>query len=130
MKSYNDNYGFENGDKLLKFLSVLIQEKTNSIFPYNGFVGHIGGDDFICIIKSGLEDCNNFSKEILLAFDKGIIDYFNEEDKKNVYFKSHDRKGNEATFPLTSLSIAGVFGNLRKFPATVADKLILQNKIK
>lgn len=115
-KAYNDNYGFENGDKVLKFLSVLIQEKINTIFAYNGFAGHIGGDDFICIIKSGSEDCNKFCEEILLAFDKCISDYFNEEDKKNGSFKSHDRKGNVANFDLTSLSIAGIFGDLRKFP--------------
>ena len=114
-KAYNDNYGFENGDKVLKFLSVLILEKINSIFPCNGFAGHIGGDDFICIIKSGLDECNKFSKEILLAFDKGIIDYFNEQDRNNGFFKSHDRKGNGAIFNLTSLSISGIFGNLSKF---------------
>ena len=42
-KAYNDIYGFEKGDIIIKTLAQIIKE----VIPKSEFVGHIGGDDFI-----------------------------------------------------------------------------------
>lgn len=47
-KAYNDVYGFENGDRVLKKVANILKETT----PKGNFVGHIGGDDFIVILSS------------------------------------------------------------------------------
>lgn len=114
-KVYNDTYGFENGDRILLFTANLINDTVNDLFPINSFVGHIGGDDFVCIIETSYENCENLSKLIIDKFDKKVVDFFNETDKKNKYIKAYDRKGNEDIFNLTSISIAGIYGNIKKF---------------
>ena len=44
-KAFNDNYGFENGDKMLLHLARIIT-RCVSKFHQDSFLGHIGGDDY------------------------------------------------------------------------------------
>lgn len=114
-KAYNDTYGFENGDKVIKFTSQLIQFETKILFPYNSFIGHIGGDDFFCIVENSLESCTTLCKNIIRKFDIGVLNFFNEKDKTNGYIECIDRKGAKDIFTLTSLSIAGIYGDMGNF---------------
>lgn len=114
-KVYNDNYGFENGDRILLFTANLINNTVNDLFPINSFVGHIGGDDFVCIIETSYENLEILSKLIIDKFDEKVVNFFNEIDQNNKYIKAYDRKGNEDIFNLTSISIAGIYGNIKKF---------------
>lgn len=82
-KVYNDTYGFENGDRILLFTTTLINNTINDLFPINSFVGHIGGDDFVCIIETSYESLENLSKLIIDKFDKKVVNFFNETDQKN-----------------------------------------------
>lgn len=115
-KIYNDTYGFENGDRILKYTAQLINVKIKSFFPYNGFVGHVGGDDFVSVIDNSIEECEKLCEEIIEEFDKSILDFFNEKDKNNEYIEAIDRSGKKDKFPITSLSIAGVHGEFNSFP--------------
>lgn len=114
-KVYNDMYGFENGDKILKFAASLIQNKVKYHFHYNSFVGHIGGDDFVCVIENSLDKCRSFCDDLLQEFNKGILDFYNERDKNNGFIEALDRKGNRDRFNLTSLSISGIYGDFNNF---------------
>lgn len=114
-KVYNDTYGFENGDKILKFTADLIQTETKSMFPSKSFVGHIGGDDFVCIIEDSKENYKHLCESIITKFDKGVLDFFNEKDRSLGYIEAIDRKGNKDIFSLTSISIAGLNGSLGNF---------------
>lgn len=115
-KIYNDTYGFENGDRILKYTAQLINVKIKSFFPYNGFVGHVGGDDFVSVIDNSIEECEKLCEEIIEEFDKSILNFFNEKDKNNEYIEAIDRSGKKDKFPITSLSIAGVHGEFNSFP--------------
>ena len=43
-KAFNDVYGFENGDTMIKAMAKCMEESCK-----NGkFIGHVGGDDFYC----------------------------------------------------------------------------------
>ncbi|GAA0733328.1 EAL domain-containing protein [Clostridium oceanicum] len=117
-KAYNDVYGFENGDRILNFTSNLIENKLKNKFPYDNFIGHIGGDDFICIIKSSFQDSKELCDSILNEFDIGILNFFNKEDIKRGYIESLDRTEKKTSFNLTTLSIAGVYGNFNSFSNT------------
>jgi diguanylate cyclase (GGDEF)-like protein len=114
-KAYNDTYGFENGDKIIKYTAQLISSEVKSLFPHNGFVGHIGGDDFVCILENPLKNCEKLCKSIIKRFDTEVLDFFNEKDRVNGYIESFDRQGNKELFSLTSLSIAGIYGTLSDF---------------
>lgn len=114
-KVYNDTYGFENGDKVIKLTANLIQKYIKSMVHYNNFVGHIGGDDFIAVVEENYDDCKNLCEKIIYEFDKKILDFFNEKDKENGFIAAADRKGNKDIFDITSISIAGIYGNSYSF---------------
>lgn len=116
-KIYNDTYGFENGDRVLKYTAQLIHSEIKSHFSYTGFIGHVGGDDFVSVIENSIEECNKLCKEIIKKFDMEILNFFNEKDKNNRYIEATDRRGNKDIFPITSLSIAGIYGDLSNFAA-------------
>ena len=114
-KAYNDTYGFEKGDNVLKFTAELLQTYLKRYFSYNSFLGHIGGDDFICTINGPLNECMEFCDELLSEFDKHIPFFYSSEDRANGFIKSKDRNGNPSVFSITSISIAGLYGNLNTF---------------
>lgn len=114
-KAYNDTYGFENGDNILIFTADLLQKYIMRFFPYGSFLGHIGGDDFICTIKDSFNECMEFCDVLLSEFDKHVPSFYSEEDRKNGFIRSKDRNGNPAFFNIISISIAGFYGKLNSF---------------
>ncbi len=101
-KAYNDVYGFENGDRVIKDLANAITQNV----PDMDFVGHVGGDDFVAIVR--LEEADDICERILDRFDRSINKFYNEEDIQNGYIIARSRQGIEEQFPLISLSIGGV----------------------
>lgn len=101
-KAYNDKYGFNNGDKVLKRLSASIRE----IAPEQSFVGHIGGDDFIAV--SPCQQAARIAKDCIAAFDQAVPAFYSPEDAARGYLDGKNRAGAEERFPLMSLSIVGV----------------------
>ena len=99
-KSYNDVYGFENGDRLIKCLAKLLKDHVQK----TDFIGHIGGDDFIAI----LSDSNPklLCEKIIRQFDAAAQLFFNKNDLDKGYIIALNRNGIEEKFPLLSISIA------------------------
>lgn len=105
-KAYNDTYGFIKGDEVIKFTSKTILKNVHEIDFEKGFVGHIGGDDFIAIISNDRfeELCQN----IIVDFDYNVLDYYAQEHIENGYIEVKNRKGIMEQFPLVSISIGVV----------------------
>ncbi len=99
-KAYNDVYGFESGDKIIKQLSLLMQKSI----PKNAFLGHIGGDDFIAVIST--YDISEICKNIIQDFDAHVKLCYSKDHVEQGFFISKNRHGIEEIFPLLSLSIA------------------------
>lgn len=101
-KPYNDVYGFEKGDKVIIELAKILEK----VCPSEGFIGHIGGDDFILItdIASSKDVC----EEIIEQFNQSIEHYYYAYDYIKEYIISKNRHGVEEQFPLLSISIAGL----------------------
>lgn len=114
-KVYNDKYGFERGDQIIRMTADLLSETIKRAFPYNSFVGHIGGDDFLFIIDATYGQYQRICKDITRRFDELIQPYFDAKDLARGTLTARDRDGKERLFPLTSLSIAGVYGDLKSF---------------
>jgi GGDEF domain-containing protein len=71
--------------------------------PKGYFVGHIGGDDFIIIMKPELiEDA---SETIIEQFDKVVAGFYDQEDWSAGCIIATDRQGHRTKLPITSLSI-------------------------
>ncbi|MHC1695399.1 MAG: GGDEF domain-containing protein [Eubacteriales bacterium] len=108
-KSYNDNYGFENGDKVIENLAKILKDIIGEI----GFVGHIGGDDFVAIIDS--DKASEVCEIIIAKFDKLVKSFYSDEDIKNDYVIAKSRRGHVEQFPLMSISIAGLYTGSEDF---------------
>ncbi len=117
-KSYNDKYGFLRGDEVIMMASRLIVNTVYNISKTRHrniekyvFIGHIGGDDFILI--SHPEDMKDITDIIVNDFDKIILSFYNDIDKKRGYIETYDRRKKLNRFPVMSLSVA-VIPNVNK----------------
>lgn len=105
-KAYNDVYGFVKGDEIIKFTAKTIVKNVHDIDSEKGFVGHIGGDDFVAIISN--DEFEELCQNIILDFDYNVLDYFSQDHIKQGYIEIENRKGIMEQFPLTSISIGVV----------------------
>jgi len=119
-KIYNDVYGFESGDNMIRFLAQLIQDVVKKIFPFSSFIGHVGGDDFIMIIDGETKEYHQVLQNILDEFERNKIFLFSDKHIMNNKIVSEDRFGVMREFPLTKLSIAGIAGDLSKYRTSEA----------
>ena len=111
-KSYNDKYGFEHGDEVIRETArILIQSVQNRGNPHD-FIGHIGGDDFVIVTTPDVVD--NLCKKIIADFEKKSPTFYNETDRKKGYILGLDRQGKEQKIPLLSVSIGVVTNESRK----------------
>lgn len=111
-KSYNDKYGFEHGDEVIRDTARLLIKATHELGEKDDFIGHIGGDDFVIITKPNTAD--KLCQRIIKEFDNFAPSFYNEEDRARGYIVAKDRKGNEEKVPLLSISIGVVTNENRK----------------
>ncbi len=105
-KPYNDRYGFARGDEVIRMVARIFVNVVNEEAKLKGFVGHIGGDDFVFI--SPADKADTICQKVLANFSALIPLFIDEEEREAGCFISVDRRGNKQTFPITSLSIIGV----------------------
>jgi GGDEF domain-containing protein len=114
-KEFNDRYGYNSGDGVIRMLARLLRDVVKGYSP-EGFIGHIGGDDFIFNIA--LDRMKPACEEILEVFDELIPYQYTEDDRRAGYFLGRDRRGNILWVPLMSLSIGVVTNQHRRFTHT------------
>lgn len=110
-KAYNDVYGFLKGDQIIEYTANVISDTVRKYG--SGFVGHIGGDDFIAIVP--YKDVDNLCQDMIAIFDSGVKRFFNDKDNEQGYIEIANRKGIIEKFPLTSISIAVVVADKSRF---------------
>lgn len=114
-KEFNDRYGYNEGDGVIILLSRILRDVVKGYAP-EGFIGHIGGDDFIFVIP--VEAMSICCEEILEIFDQLIPYQYTEDDRRAGYFLGKDRRGNVLRVPLMTLSIGVVTNQFRTFSHT------------
>jgi GGDEF domain-containing protein len=120
-KEFNDRYSYYDGDRVIYLLSRILHDVVKGLLGAHGFVGHIGGDDFIFVIPA--EMISTACSEILEVFDTLIPLQYNDQDRRAGYFFGKDRRGQLHRVPLMTLSIGIVTNRHRKFahPAQVSE---------
>lgn len=109
-KPYNDAYGFSHGDEVLRMTARIM---FNTVRDHGGgFCGHIGGDDFVCIVP--LDQAEPVCQTIITHFDLIVLDLFDEETKRRGCYYGTNRKGEQENIPLLSISIGVVPMNSAK----------------
>ena len=114
-KEFNDRYGYNEGDGVIKLLSRILRDIVKG-YCSEGFVGHIGGDDFIFNLP--IDNMRLVCEEIIEIFDELIPFQYTEEDRRAGYFLGRDRRGNIVWVPLMTLSIGVVTNQQRTFAHT------------
>lgn len=114
-KVYNDIYGFEKGDKVIKVTAKIIEKCINKYSPMDSFIGHIGGDDFVFIVPDNLEEISNICCDIINEFENVIKTYFSTDDILRGKIKGYDRDGLLKEHDLTSVSIGVYIGEINTF---------------
>ncbi|MBA3657899.1 MAG: diguanylate cyclase [Gemmatimonadaceae bacterium] len=112
-KEYNDRYSYTEGDRVIRILAKVLHDVVKGICGERGFVGHIGGDDFIYIIP--YDDVAEVCGEVVAVFDLLVPYQYSEPDRNTGYFFGKDRRGHLDRVPLMTLSIGVVTNGRRKF---------------
>ncbi len=107
-KIYNDKYGFEKGDEVIRTTARILVDAVQKVTNDKGFVGHIGGDDFVFICEDKFAD--DVSQKVIDIFDAAAPSFYNEEDRAAGFILGKDRQGNETKAGLVSISI-GIVSN-------------------
>jgi diguanylate cyclase (GGDEF)-like protein len=102
-KSYNDKYGFEKGDNVIRLVATIIRASSSAVGNKNDFLGNIGGDDFIIITTSDRID--DYASVIIKYFEDMVEQQYNEDDRSKGFIMGVNRQGQEVKFPLMSVSL-------------------------
>jgi diguanylate cyclase (GGDEF)-like protein len=112
-KEFNDRYSYYDGDRVIRILAKILHDVVKGIAGERGFVGHIGGDDFIFVIP--VAGMNEVCAEIVDIFDTLIPFQYSEQDRRAGYFFGKDRRGQLHRVPLMTVSVGVVTNERRHF---------------
>jgi diguanylate cyclase (GGDEF)-like protein len=112
-KAYNDQKGFVRGDRLIQATARIIQDAVVELAGSEGFVGHIGGDDFAAVVPP--EHAEPIAKRIVERFDAQVHQFYDPEDIERGYVEVEDRKGVLQRLPLASISVGIATTDVRTF---------------
>jgi diguanylate cyclase (GGDEF)-like protein len=126
-KEFNDRYGYHQGDRVIRMLAMILHDVVKGMCGDAGFIGHIGGDDFIFLVP--LPAVGATCREIISVFDSLVPLQYSEQDRRAGYFFGKDRRGQLHRVPLMTLSI-GVATNARRSFAHAAQVSDLATEMK
>lgn len=112
-KEFNDKYSYYRGDRVIWILSMILRDTVRRL-SHRGFVGHVGGDDYIYAVP--VEDVETVSRTIIDTFDALMPLQYELEDRQRGHFLAEDRQGRLREIPLMSISIGCVTNVQREFP--------------
>ncbi len=112
-KAYNDQKGFVRGDRLIQATARLIQDAVLEFAGAEGFIGHVGGDDFVAVVQP--EVAEEVAKRIAERFDEARADFYEPEDLERGFVRVEDRKGVLQDIPLVAVSIGIASTSKRRF---------------
>lgn len=126
-KEFNDRYGYAQGDDVIRGVAELLVEVVEAAAGERGFVGHIGGDDFLFLVPL---DCVSAACDLLVQrADEILPARYSAHDRQAGYFFGKDRRGRLDRVPLMTLSI-GVVTNARRRFTTAAQVSELATEMK
>jgi len=112
-KPYNDHYGFLRGDEALVALGSLLQAARDELDDPDAFVGHVGGDDFVVLVRPDLAELT--AELICGRFDALAPSLYDADDLATGGIEVTDRRGIPQRFELLSLSIGIASTAIRDF---------------
>jgi diguanylate cyclase (GGDEF)-like protein len=112
-KAYNDHYGFLRGDRVIQTTARILQDAVEEFSRAEGFVGHVGGDDFVVVVAPGV--AQDTAERIIQRFDVEIRTLYDAPDLDRGFIQVEDRQGNPQDFPVVTISLGIATTGTRKF---------------
>jgi diguanylate cyclase (GGDEF)-like protein len=126
-KAYNDNYGFVRGDRAIQALARLVTETVHEVAGPAGFVGHVGGDDFVALVEP--DQAEVLAKSLCQRFDELAPTLYDAEDAERGFIEVRDRQGNPKNFPLLTISV-GVATTLTRMFSHYGEAVAVATEMK
>jgi len=111
-KAFNDHYGYVRADRIIKLVGRILKDIVYDLCP-EGFVGHIAGDDFICVVPRNL--VHEVCCWVIRCFDTFIPYRYSEDDRERGYILTTNRRGVIEKYPILTISIAVIINEEGKF---------------
>jgi diguanylate cyclase (GGDEF)-like protein len=103
-KPYNDVYGYAHGDQVILHLAGLLKNVFSARLD---FIGHVGGDDFLVVMRSA--DWRDRVTRILEKFSATVANFYSPEHAAAGHITAADRDdGSQRQFPLLTVSVAAL----------------------
>ncbi|NPT40959.1 EAL domain-containing protein [Paraburkholderia sp. 1N] len=102
-KPFNDQYGYWQGDEVLKFAAAVLADVCD---PTRDFLGHVGGDDFLILFQS--EDWQDRVLRAIHLFNEGAQRFYAPADRLAGGIHGEDRRGNPTFFGFVTMAIGCV----------------------
>ncbi len=102
-KAFNDTYGYARGDDVISATARVLLEQADH---EHDFVGHVGGDDFIVVFRSG--DWRRRCERLLTRFSEVTEPLHDPAHRAAGGIHATDRSGRHVFFRLLSLSVGVV----------------------
>jgi diguanylate cyclase (GGDEF)-like protein len=112
-KAFNDHYGFLRGDEAIQSTARMIEELVDEMGKGQGFLGHVGGDDFVVVVPPTV--AAEVAQAIAERFDEMAPDLYDPEDRARGFIEVIDRRGELQRFPRLSISIGVASTDKRAF---------------
>jgi diguanylate cyclase (GGDEF)-like protein len=112
-KAYNDHYGFLRGDRVIQTTARILQDAVEEFSRPEGFVGHVGGDDFVVVVVP--DAAQPTAERIIERFDLEIRGLYDAPDLDRGFIQVEDRQGNPQDFPVVTISVGIATTGTRKF---------------
>ncbi|MFD4836787.1 EAL domain-containing protein [Achromobacter sp. NPDC058515] len=102
-KPFNDVYGYWRGDDMIMLTAELIKRHCD---PQRDFVGHVGGDDFVVLLRS--PDWMDRIQRIIAEFNERAVDLYDDQGRRNGGIEAEDRYGVPRFFPFVTLGVGAL----------------------
>jgi len=103
-KSYNDSYGYQRGDALLRHLWCVLEQALSAAPGH--FLAHLGGDDFFALVRPA--EAQGVAQRAIALFAAARAEHYDPADLVRGEIVARTRTGELAATPLVSLTVAAV----------------------
>ncbi|MFG6465741.1 bifunctional diguanylate cyclase/phosphodiesterase [Roseateles sp. BYS87W] len=121
-KPFNDVYGYRVGDDIIRLAARVL---TQAADPQHDFVGHIGGDDFVMVLRGA--DWEARLNRVCAGFDAAVRSFFSAEHLAAGGYETLNRQNQPTFHPLPTFSAGallhqpGSFDSARALAAALAE---------
>ena len=110
-RRFNQRYGYARGDKVLKFLALLLHDKLRDMGNVFDFAGHLGSDDFVLLTTP--DKYKAICGDIIRSFDRLVLQHYDKDERDQGQIAMKSRKGDEQAFPIMTLTLSVITNERR-----------------